>query len=521
MALRGKIAFLAMICLSGVTLFLLICRLGMIQFAGFDNGIYTNSAWQMHLGFRPYQDLVGGYPPLFLMGAKWAFDWFGVQWFSLVRMGGLFASLTLLIHVWLLGRIVGIWWGLLLACYTQAVTALVTSCWSHDWTSAVIAALFYTAVLAWREHPDGPSLGAIFLLGVVLLLSKANYAGVYYVLALVGLIAADLNAPKIGIRKNLVLFGSMIPAAVAALLACRISPLALFRSYLEAGDRVLSARHAITYLLLNQSWEVKQTVALLLPALVCVVYIFRLRWCSGRKDADSFVLTVRISRREMAWLPLLAIGPTAAVIAMATNNSYRMGELPPALISLACLYVIFRDSRWTRLRRLAARGLLLSVVAMAGNSIRLSVTRFSQSEHLEGNFYDPRGLVSISAWPYFDGLMAGPKLAAVLLEMQGVLRDQGYLGKPNAKVYIGPRIDFGYAVFGIRPVPGLPLWWESYSNADLPKTQVMVERFKQAGYERIILLQGDHTFFPATLVDYIRSSYQGSEIGLLTVYRKL
>ena len=76
-------------------------------------------------------------------------------------------------------------------------------------------------------------------------------------------------------------------------------------------------------------------------------------------------------------------------------------------------------------------------------------------------------------------------------------------------------------MFGIRPVPGLPLWWESYNKATLPKTQVMVERFKQAGYERIILLEDDHTYLPQTVLDYIHTSYQASTIGLLTVYRKL
>ena len=276
----------------------------MIQFAGYDNGIYTNAAWQMHLGIRPYQEMIGGLPPLFLMGAKWAFDWFGVQWFSLVKMGGLFAAVALLVHAGLLSRIMGCWWGLLLACFTQAVTSLPTSCWSHDWTSAVVATVFYTAVLVWRAHADRLGLIAVFFIGVVLLLSKANYAGVFFVLALMGLIAADLSAPKIGTLKNLVLFGSMVPAAVAALLACHISILALLRNYREAGVRVQSGGQTIQRLFLNQPWEVKQTAALLLPALICVAYLCS-RWCAVRRDADSFFGSAQESDRPPGFIGFL------------------------------------------------------------------------------------------------------------------------------------------------------------------------------------------------------------------------
>ena len=190
------------------------------------------------------------------------------------------------------------------------------------------------------------------------------------------------------------------------------------------------------------------------------------------------------------------------------------------MLSLASVYVLYRGSRWTWFRKLAVAGLLFSVIGITGNAIRLSVTRYTQAENLEGNFYDARSLTSISAWRYFDGLMAGPKLAAVLRDMQAILVSQGYLGRPNAKVYIGPRIDFGYAVFGIQPVRGLPLWWESYSNDSLAKTQRMVRRFQEAGFERIILLEDDQTYFPDTLSKYIRTAYQTSTVGRLTVYRK-
>jgi hypothetical protein len=492
----------------------------MRQFLGYDNGVYTNGAWQMHLGYQPYEDLMGGFPPLFFLGAKWAFGWFGVKWFSLVKLGGLFAAATLLIHTWLLSRVVGCWWALSVACFTQSVTSLLTSAWCHDWPSAVIAALFFSAVLAWRAQPDRVTLAAVFLLGAVLLISKVNYAGLFYVLSLVALIAADLLAPKIGIRKIVVLFGSMIPAAVAILLAFHISPVALVRNYREAGDRAWSGSHAISYLFMNYSWELKQTLVLLLPALVCVVYLCS-RWCMARKYPDSFELTVRASKKEAAWLVLLAIGPPAAFVAKATNNGFRMQELSPVVIALVGFYVMFRDSRWTWFRKIAVAGLVLGVAGVGGNALRLSVTRLTQAEDAAYTFYDPRNLVPISGWPYLDGLMAGPKLAVVLRDLEGILRDQGYLGDPNAKVYIGPRIDFAYAVFGIRPVSGLPLWWECYSVADLPKTQAMVERFKQAGFERIILLLDDHTYFPESLVQYLHSSYSVSTRGLLTVYRKL
>jgi hypothetical protein len=197
-----------------------------------------------------------------------------------------------------------------------------------------------------------------------------------------------------------------------------------------------------------------------------------------------------------------------------------MTELPPAMVSLACFYVFYRGRDWTWFRKFAMAGLICSVAGIAANAVRVSVTRYTQAENFEGNFYDAERLTSISAWHYFEGLMAGPKLEAVLRDMEGMLKTQGYLGNANAKVYIGPRIDFGYAVFGIQPVRGLPLWWESYSNDSLPRTQRMVQRFKDAGFERIILLEDDQTYFPDTLSKYLHTAYQTSTVGRLTVYRK-
>jgi hypothetical protein len=517
---RSKLLFFAATGLCSVALYFSICHLGMRQFVGYDYGAYTNSAWQMHLGYRPYIDSIGAHPPQFYVVARWAFDWFGVEWFSLVKMGALFAALTLAIHAWLLSRIMGYWWSVLLACFTQIVTNLLVACWSHDTPSIVISTMFYTAVLGWRARPANLTFTAVFLLGVALLLSKVNYAGLYYVFTLAGLIAADLCAPKIGLRKNLVLFGSMLLGAVATLMAWRISLPALFKNYGEVSDRALSLTNAISFLFRDWAWEIKQTAILLLPALVCVAYLCS-RWCTGRKDAHTFRLSVCISRQQMAWLLLLAIGPAAAFVAKATNSAWLMFELPPVIISLAAGYVMFRDSQWTSFRRLAVGGLLLSIAAVGANAIRWSVNRLATTEHFEGNFYDSHSLISISAWPYFEGLMAGPKLKVVLDDMQAVLRDQGYLGKPDAKIYIGPRIDFGYAVFGIRPARGLPLFWDPFKNGNLKKSQAMVERFKQAGFERLIFLQDDHIFFPDTLVEYIHSTYQASTIGLLTVYRRL
>ncbi len=157
--------FLLATCVCAVALYLLICRLGMIQFLGYDGGIFTNGAWQMHLDYQPYKDLIGGYPPLFYMGGKWAFDWFGVEWFSLVKMGGLFAAVTLIIQALLLRRVIGPWWALLIACFSQAVTSLPTACWSHDWTSTVTGVLFYSALLAWRAKPDRTGTGVAISIG--------------------------------------------------------------------------------------------------------------------------------------------------------------------------------------------------------------------------------------------------------------------------------------------------------------------------------------------------------------------
>jgi len=102
--------------------------------------------------------------------------------------------------------------------------------------------------------------------------------------------------------------------------------------------------------------------------------------------------------------------------------------------------------------------------------------------------------------------------------MNTVLTDADYVGQPDAPVFFGPRIDFGYAAYGVHPYPGLPTWWEFFSQDSQGQTDVMVERFKRAHFKLCIFLHRDYTFLPARLTEYLNQAYQVYDTGELTIY---
>src|SRR5882724_8735100 len=76
-----------------------IIHFGMIHFAGYDGSILINTAWQLHLKYKPYTDIVTGWPPILLVGSQIAFNIWGVQWQSLVMAAAFFSAITFLLQV--------------------------------------------------------------------------------------------------------------------------------------------------------------------------------------------------------------------------------------------------------------------------------------------------------------------------------------------------------------------------------------------------------------------------------------
>jgi hypothetical protein len=119
-----------------------IFKLGMIQFGGFDHSALIDMGWRIHLGQKPFRDFPCTMPPLFYLGAGWAFDIFGSSWRSLVAVTSIFSFATFFWSYFLLEGILGDRFGAwLFALMVQACTTVVVSYWWYNPVTTVIAVL--------------------------------------------------------------------------------------------------------------------------------------------------------------------------------------------------------------------------------------------------------------------------------------------------------------------------------------------------------------------------------------------
>src|SRR5208283_5372101 len=71
-----------------------IMRCGMHQIGGYDHSILVDFGWRLYQGQIPYKDFPCTVPIAFPLGAKFAFQWFGVSWRSIIAMTALFSMAT-------------------------------------------------------------------------------------------------------------------------------------------------------------------------------------------------------------------------------------------------------------------------------------------------------------------------------------------------------------------------------------------------------------------------------------------
>jgi hypothetical protein len=64
---------------------------------------------------------------------------------------------------------------------------------------------------------------------------------------------------------------------------------------------------------------------------------------------------------------------------------------------------------------------------------------------------------------------------------------------PAKTVFFGPRMEFGYAVFGRRPLEGLPLLWDPGNMFSPERLPALLLRFQQHDPDVLIFVKNDFT----------------------------
>ncbi|HRQ31699.1 MAG TPA: hypothetical protein PLM89_01190 [Anaerolineales bacterium] len=490
-----------------------IIYFGRIQFGGYDGSILINHAWQFHLNYEPYVDIVTGWPPILLIGAFWAFEWWGVRWLSLVYIAAAFSLVTFILHVILLKKNgFNPFLALVVAFTVQSVTMVVISWWWYNNITAVVGVLFVSASLFLIKRQRHSLFGDLsFVVTVTLLmLSKPNITLALMIPSVIILIVSSQARYRI-----VVLSLASFALVVSILLLSDIYPGNLLLSYSNYAGRSLSIIRILRFLYLNSYEESIQTFAALIPGLAALLIVFSPSLTNRFKDAHNFYPA---TRTEIYSIILGVLSMLVGLWGMMTNNEYNMTDGAFIFLGIVIIVEELKDKLPIRQTRVASTLVLLCALLLSLNAYRYALLRYRVMGVGVGAFYEDAPLTRVTDPALFDGMFVAPRMIRTLLEMKQLLQSGDFLGRSDASVFFGPRIDFGYAAYNIKPYPGLPTWWEFFNQDGIGETDIMVSRFKNANFQLCIFLRDDYTYLPNDLLSYLHNNYKMYELEDLTIY---
>ncbi|MDX1948712.1 MAG: hypothetical protein SFU86_25210 [Pirellulaceae bacterium] len=479
-----------------------IAWLGGVQFGGMDGGVLSNAAWMTYLGYRPYADFDTQCPPFYFIAGWLAFALFGVRWMSLVYFAALFASITFGWHWLLLRRLpLELGWRLAIALATQALT-LVPIGWGHyNQLTAIAAALFLTAALGWTARPpDWRGWLHLTFATALLSLMKPNVAGLLIACAF-PIVAAQRGWFWKSCASLVVAAGM----AIACMSIFGMSPVDMLRSYLGTGNRLANRENFANCLYLTGPVESGPTLCATVPLVIALLCL------SVAAFANRDWL-----RRYWRLMALAWVGFAASFAGMCTNAEHNMVDLPVLVVGVIAL-TAWRQPAW-----LAGKwGTASLAFVFAGTAQLLLIAGFITVNRTRIHdigaykFWEPGATQSIQDPVFFRGVAGGPILRTVLSQVNDVLR---VTDDKNTTIYFGPRMDFGYAAYGIEPPRGLPLWWTGLGEVSTAVQMEQVRRFQQLDPKVCIFLVDDYTWMPSALLEHLRDNYDLYQTGLLSVH---
>ena len=285
---------------------------GNLQFTGMDGGVLVNSAYMSFLGYKPYVDFMTAVPPLFLMGGGLAFKVFGLSWNSIVLAAAIFSSLTFLLHVYLLKKIgFGKVLSIITALYVQSITVVIRGYWYYNFITIITAILFISSsILYLKDQNNIKNRMILILITSFLFLVKVNIAAPLLILTYLFLLFSTTNKKYTFIIILLSLFLSLL-----FLFFFNINPLDMIENYMISSSRALSFDGWISFIFLNQRWEVKESFLFFLPILIAFFV----------STIDSIFITRHIQKNKFVLvLPLISI--IIGIIALGTNNDFNMTD---------------------------------------------------------------------------------------------------------------------------------------------------------------------------------------------------
>jgi len=459
---------------------------GRWQFGGFDHAALIDIGWRLAQGQRPYVDFPCTVPVWWMEGVGLAFRALGPSWWTVVVLQAAFAGVS---YAWMFWLLQLIWprvlWSILVALALQAGSNLVTSYWWYNTVATTAACIYHLSLVALSLHPRRRATNVSCVLAMTLL------AGCKPNIALPLLLASGplLLLATRSFARAAALVAATAVLTWAALAVAGISPVQVWNSYRDVAGRGLTLQ---TFLDVVRATPERHVAWLAFLAGACT----------------AVALAVMILFRGHRTLPGIAAVVTGAtaVIAVLTNGENKLVDLTIMLCATWATYAAGRQAggEWRRVPRPVSHVLACCIAALclAWTGYGLVVAASRERVRAIGPFYAPTYSARQPSTPFFAGLRASDEFIAVEEQLGQVLKKLD----PES-VFLGPRLQWAYAAFGLRSPLREPVWWHAGVSYAKAKEEEMVEAWQDNTHDVLVFYRADFSYIPAGLVDSVQRHY--------------
>jgi hypothetical protein len=495
--------------LAGVCAFMscFLVHFGRWQFDGFDFNIVVDLGWRQILGQQPYVDFPATTPPGFHLGIKYGFELFGVNWDAILYVSAIFASATFLWMYWTMRRLSMGRLASIAVAFAIECAAMLTHCfWSYNNTTLILAAVFFLSCLLYARSPQSVAVQASYVVSLMLLsLMKGNIAG----LMIAGGVMLLFFATRHKVRLIMLTLGAAV-AALAVLALNHVPIGAMLTSYLGVAARRGSISARLAYAALSPFerhssvfWVSVLSLPLLgaLPKLVKQI---------GQRDWRGVASTLLFP------LTLLVV-----IYGVQTNGDFRDLECTALL---AAGGVITFGLRWngTVLRRITIAILCASI---AGDLYYGAARTFVYlgGPHMFFEWQDNEHRID-------SGFLKNMRVGAPMIEIEREVKQA--LDTNPGPYFLGPRLDFNYAAFGLPSPEGYPVTWAPETMFPLSAEPQIIQNWKQDRLRTLIFIKDlshgrlrvlglAYSYYPQEFLDIIDHAYVRDDESYtdITIYR--
>lgn len=459
------------------------------QLGGYDLSPLIDLSWRFYNGETPGVDFINTFPPLLLVAVK-AVSFMEPSWILLTKANVFFTFLVFAFIAAVSGREKrSIYWWLSSAFALSLPLVYTNHLWHSSLSQLAAAALFFAVFTALgEERPGSARLSYIAIASAITVLSKQNVSLPVVISTVCFLLISGGDNP---FRLLAAVAGGSAGGIFFGLMFTGMSFADFQGIYFAVAGRYAACA--------GMYWSFF-SVATNYPL---VPLLLLLGWAAWRSFGSA---GMKLSSRDLFTLLFLAL----SLIPMLTDWDSKLNNMTlPVFVMVTHFFNLEGQDKGITEPRSGGAGIYVVMIsaaffmtALAGGWARERMYHIGPK-----TFYqNPKRMVVADG--YFEGLKTGKRLFDVLGEMRELK-----MKMPGAKIFFGPRIEFGYVWTGSRSPKGLPLWWHPGTSYALKDETEVLGNFEKNGFDILVFLKGDRERMPEGILRLIDEKYADDQSG--------